>query len=659
MNYENTRRQYKTEWERKKRQKIKSFSSPHNEFPDISENNAGISIEPPSHLTDVETPVITTPIGNTSVSQSHGQMVDSGMFTWKCIDEHETQDDSDSEFDELHEGSCLSEKLRDWVNTYNVKHNAVDGLLKIWRDEGHTQLPKTARGLLKTSVDMNIQQVSGMAYTYLGLENAIRANFLRYSEKVQDQVSHLEIGMNIDGLPIFKSTNDSLWPILVGIVNIEPPVVFPVAFSFGKSKPSDLEFLKETVFDLDSILKNGLKINAQKHLTVSLRCIVCDAPAKAMVKGVKLVSGYYGCDRCEVKGIWDGKVIYDETRNLPLRTNQRFRNRANPQHHKFDTPFTKIESLNMISHFPIDYMHLLCLGVMKRLILLWLRGPRSVRLCQGQINIMNDRMSAFKKYIPNCFARKPRSFSEIDRWKATEFRQFLLYTGKFILKGILPENQYQHFITLNVAISILLGEKKDQDCYEYANSLLVYFVEEAKLIYEQGILVYNVHGLLHLVEDARLFGSLDNHSAFLYESYMQTIKRSVRSGKNVLAQIVRRTQENQQSTIPSLNDHNLIFKRPNNAYFLQDGSFGEIIRINGSNTGEEKIVTRVYNKTNSAPLFTDPCDSRDLGISVFLETQVEIQCRTRSCLKRQAIMKTCERKVTFMSLLHNYHHKGM
>ena len=102
-----------------------------------------------------------------------------------------------------------------------------------------------------------------MAYTYLRLENAIRANFLRYSEKVQDRVNHLEIVMNIDSLPIFKSANYSLWPILVGIVNIDPPVIFPVVFSFGKSKPTDLEFLKETIFYIDSILINGLEINAQ------------------------------------------------------------------------------------------------------------------------------------------------------------------------------------------------------------------------------------------------------------------------------------------------------------------------------------------------------------------------------------------------------------
>ena len=63
--------------------------------------------------------------------------------------------------------------------------------------------------------------------------------------------------------------------------------------------------------------------------------------------------------------------------------------------------------------------------------------------------------------MPSEFARQPRSLQELDRWKATEFRQFLLYTGPVVLKGIVSKELFQHFLTLNVAMTILLQESHD------------------------------------------------------------------------------------------------------------------------------------------------------------------------------------------------------
>ena len=63
--------------------------------------------------------------------------------------------------------------------------------------------------------------------------------------------------------------------------------------------------------------------------------------------------------------------------------------------------------------------------------------------------------------MPSEFARQPRRLQELDRCKATEFRQFLLYTGHVVLKGIVSKELFQHFLTLNVAMTILLQESHD------------------------------------------------------------------------------------------------------------------------------------------------------------------------------------------------------
>ncbi len=83
-------------------------------------------------------------------------------------------------------------------------------------------------------------------------------------------------------------------------------------------------------------------------------------------------------------------------------------------------------------------MHLVCLGVMRRLLHLWLRlGPLTCRLSGFQATVLTERLVGAKKNVPMEFARKPRAVREIDRWKATEFRQFLLYTGPVMLKDLL------------------------------------------------------------------------------------------------------------------------------------------------------------------------------------------------------------------------------
>ena len=91
-----------------------------------------------------------------------------------------------------------------------------------------------------------------------------------------------------------------------------------------------------------------------------------------------------------------------------------------------------------------------------------------------------------KAYIPNVFARKPRGLNIIDRWKATELRQFLLYSGKLALKGILRRDLYDHFIVLSVALCILVCQQTAIIHNNYANELLLYFVEKDAIYMEEN-----------------------------------------------------------------------------------------------------------------------------------------------------------------------------
>jgi len=62
---------------------------------------------------------------------------------------------------------------------------------------------------------------------------------------------------------------------------------------------------------------------------------------------------------------------------------------------------------------------------------------------------------------------------------------------------------------------------------EYADSLSKHFVKTFCLIYGRGNVSYNVHSLIHLSQDAKKFGVLDNFSSFSYENYLQHLKKIV------------------------------------------------------------------------------------------------------------------------------------
>lgn len=56
----------------------------------------------------------------------------------------------------------------------------------------------------------------------------------------------------------------------------------------------------------------------------------------------------------------------------------------------------------------------------------------------GSAQLLNilENLLKFSGKCPSEFAHQSRSLYEVKRWKATEFRQFLLFTGFLVLKDV-------------------------------------------------------------------------------------------------------------------------------------------------------------------------------------------------------------------------------
>lgn len=136
---------------------------------------------------------------------------------------------------------------------------------------------------------------------------------------------------------------------------------------------------------------------------------------------------------------------------------------------------SSLEDLNigMVTQFPLDYMHLILLDVMKKLLQFWIKGKHDVRIVTTQIVVISASLLFMSSFLPKEFARKPRKLDEVDRFKATEFRQLLLYTGPVIFYKKLSRDKYIHFLSLSVAIRILCSEEYCVQLLDYAHSLLL------------------------------------------------------------------------------------------------------------------------------------------------------------------------------------------
>nr|XP_055051614.1 uncharacterized protein LOC129437480 [Misgurnus anguillicaudatus] len=414
-----------------------------------------------------------------------------------------------------------------------------------------------------------VKNICGGQYTYYCLELGI----LQYLSHNSSFTGSIDLTINIDGLPIFKSSKTHFWPILAKFDNADP---FLVALYYGNSKPDPIhEYLSDLIAELQHLMQNGVSNKTIVH-KVTLRAFVCDAPARAYLKCIKSHNALHGCERCLSLGTSvEGRVVHLDKGSCEKLTDEKFSCLQYPNHQKELTPLAKL-GIGCVTQFPLDHMHLVFLGAVKRLLIFFLRGPVVCRLQKGQSEKISETLVHLKGAMPAEFARQPRSLTELDRWKATELQQFLLYTGPLVLKDVLSPDHYHHFLSLTVGMSILLDENDARRGHyqEYAQNLLEHFVDTSSELYGDTFTTYNIHSIKHIADHVFNFNcSLNQLSCFPFENHFQSIKKLVRNSKNPVARVTKRLSEkantqqhpNQQRCKP----YSISTKAPNNCFMLE------------------------------------------------------------------------------------------
>ena len=110
----------------------------------------------------------------------------------------------------------------------------------------------------------------------------------------------------MDGIPFANGAKRHMWPILAAFDDSPPPITVTTYDSDGK--PGELDqFIYPFLNELKTLQENGLRVgnknNGFRFIPVETVCWICDAPARAWLKNIKGHSGYYGCERCDMKGV--------------------------------------------------------------------------------------------------------------------------------------------------------------------------------------------------------------------------------------------------------------------------------------------------------------------------------------------------------------------
>ncbi len=242
-----------------------------------------------------------------------------------------TECENDDERNEYGNEFDIKNRLHDWAVTFNISQAAVTALLHILWLAG-LEVPKDARTLLKTPEETQIKQISGGNYYHLGVEKGILASLRRNDNLTDSTVSKLSLNINVDGLPLFRSSNVQLWPILGNIATLSKADVFIIGLYSGASKPANVTtFLHDFVVEMKNIISNCLN-DLNRHYAVEINAIICDAPAQSSIKCIKGHGGYSACERCTQTGVYtDRKMTYPEL-HAALRTDADFSVHKDEEH---------------------------------------------------------------------------------------------------------------------------------------------------------------------------------------------------------------------------------------------------------------------------------------------------------------------------------------
>ena len=228
-------------------------------------------------------------------------------------------------------------------------------------------------------------------------------------------------------------------------------------------------------------------------------------------------NGKFGCIMCMQQGenlIHNGRgnnfKYTFKPNEMFIRTEQRYKQQVQESINRNDI-FEGIKGSTYLSNWlrlptgtVIDYMHASLLGVTKHLLNIWLSIENSKEDYYLRNKLPNIDKILLKVKYPIEFSRMQRSISEhIQFFKASEFRNFLMYVSLPIMRYFLPHVQYIHFVHYIVFMRLLCDKYCSNTDITAAYSIIEKFIEQFETLYGKKNMTFNLHSHLHLPQQVQ------------------------------------------------------------------------------------------------------------------------------------------------------------
>ena len=208
--------------------------------------------------------------------------------------------------------------------------------------------------------------------------------------------NNISLIWNTDGIPVFKSSKYSIWPLYLAINEL--PVnkrwsnnnVILAGLWFSSQKPNMLTFLRPFKESISHLYTEGVEmfspdIQGNFLCRALLFCGTCDLPAKAILYNMTQFNGYFGCTHCLQSGKQLSLGSKSTVHVYPfIPSNPTGPDRITEQLENFSRQATEkgevvsgikgpswlstIPNYNIVDGNCIDYMHCVLLGVTKMLV---------------------------------------------------------------------------------------------------------------------------------------------------------------------------------------------------------------------------------------------------------------------------------------------------